>query len=141
MAEEYVRGPFGSDSTLQGDFDAEEKNYAGPGTGDGVWVSSTLTGPCGDTMKIDVHIRNGVVVDARFWGDGCRHSIACGRLAAEAAKGREVDELPEISPEYIADHVKGLPPEEDHCARLAHETLMEVVDTYFMNLVKTKKEE
>jgi len=95
------------------------------------WVSATLTGPCGDTMSIDLKIENDQVVSSRFWGNGCFHSKACLRCAAQAAVGKSVEELPEISPEYIMDQLKHqLPLGEDHCAQLAHETLMHVVHNY-----------
>ena len=97
----------------------------------GNWVSATLTGPCGDTMRIDLKIRDERVVDSEFWGDGCFHSQSCGRLVAADAKGRSMEELPEISPDYIVERLNELPKEEDHCAKLAHETLMEVVDRYY----------
>jgi len=95
------------------------------------WVSASLTGPCGDTMRIGLKIQDDRVVDSEFWGDGCFHSQSCGRLVAAQAKGRCVEELPEISPDYIVDHLKELPKDEDHCAKLAHETLMQVLDKHY----------
>ena len=106
----------------------------------GCLVSATLTGPCGDTMRFDLHIEDECVRDTYFWGDGCFHSRQCGRLVAETAKGKSVDDLPGISPEFISDHLnEPLPPEEDHCAQLAHETLMEALDKYFKYSRKTKR--
>ena len=97
----------------------------------GNWVSATLTGPCGDTMRIGLKIEDDRVIDSDFWGDGCFHSQSCGRLVAAHAKGRNLEDLTEISPGYIVDHLKELPKDEDHCAKLAHETLMEVLDKHY----------
>jgi NifU-like protein involved in Fe-S cluster formation len=99
----------------------------------GRWAAAVATGPCGDTMYIELKIENDQVVDSYFWGNGCVHSQACGRFVTQAAIGKTVEELPEISPEFIVANLKELPLEEGHCAQLAHDTLMEVVHQYFSN--------
>ena len=97
----------------------------------GDWISTTLTGPCGDTMELQLQIRNSCVTNSTHRGDGCRHSRSCLRFVAESAKGRAVDDLPELSPDYIAGHLIDLPKESWHCAQLAYDTLMQTVDEYF----------
>jgi nitrogen fixation NifU-like protein len=108
----------------------------------GRWAAAVVTGPCGDTMYMELKIENDRVVDSYFWGNGCIHSQACGRFAAQAAIGKTVEELPEISPEFIMTNLKELPLEQGHCAQLAHDTLMEVLHQYFSNwrTSKTSKE-
>ncbi len=99
-------------------------------------TTATLTGPCGDTMRFDLRIDGDVAADVRFLGRGCRHSRLCGTFVAEMAKGRNLDELPDITPDFIARNIPELPSEEAHCAQLAYETLMEALDRYFSETVR-----
>ena len=39
-----------------------------------------IKGPCGDTMKITLKIKDEKIIDARFWTDGCGATIACGSM-------------------------------------------------------------
>jgi len=104
----------------------------------GKWTVVTVTGPCGDSMHMQLNIENDRVVDSYFWGNGCCHSQACGRFVAQAAIGKAVEELPEISPEFIVASLKELPLEEGHCAQLAHDTLMEALHQYLSNWRRTQ---
>ena len=98
----------------------------------GSWVSATLTGPCGDTMRIGPENPGRCEWWIRSSGEMVvfTASPAAGwwRLTPKAEEWRE---LPNISPDYIVERLKELPKKEDHCAKLAHETLMEVVDRYY----------
>ena len=51
-----------------------------------------VTGPCGDTMEIYLKVRDGRVMDAFFWTDGCGPSIASGSVVTEMAKRRNISE-------------------------------------------------
>ena len=39
-----------------------------------------ITGSCGDTMEIFIKVRDGRVMNASFWTDGCGPSIASGSM-------------------------------------------------------------
>ena len=51
---------------------------------------------CGDVMKLQLKIDNGVIVDAKFKTFGCGSAIASSSLATEWVKGKTVDEAMEI---------------------------------------------
>ena len=47
---------------------------------------------CGDRIRIELAVRDGRVMDARFTGDSCAISAAAADLLMEAARGRTVEE-------------------------------------------------
>jgi nitrogen fixation NifU-like protein len=89
-----------------------------------------VTGSCGDTMEIYLKVRDGKVMNAAFWTDGCGTSIASGSMVTEMAKGRAVGEAQRISQQDVLDALGGLPEESVHCALLAADTLKEAIKGY-----------
>ena len=89
-----------------------------------------ITGTCGDTMEISLKVRDGKIVDAKFWTDGCSAIIACGSMATELVKGKSVDEALRIDSEHILSALGGLPKESIHCAVLASDTLRAAIENY-----------
>jgi nitrogen fixation NifU-like protein len=96
-------------------------------------VTGRLTGECGDTMEITLKIKDGVVTSAGYWASGCGPSSACGAMATRLAKGKPVDDIPEIVDyKAIEKEVGGLPEDKLHCAKLAADTLVEALHQYFI---------
>jgi nitrogen fixation NifU-like protein len=89
-----------------------------------------ITGPCGDTMEICLKVRDGKVMNASFWTDGCGPSIASGSMVTELAKGKSVLEAQKITQQDVLDALGGLPEESLHCALLAADTLKEAIKDY-----------
>ena len=89
-----------------------------------------VTGPCSDTMKIWLKIKNGTIADATFLTDGCGTSIASGSMVTEMAKGKTASEAHKISQQDVLSALDGLPEESQHCALLAANTLKEAVKDY-----------
>jgi nitrogen fixation protein NifU and related proteins len=79
---------------------------------------------CGECMKIWLKVRNDVIWDAGFWTDGCAATIACGSMASELAKGREVVQAMKLTAGDVAEALVDLPEGNFHCAELAAETLL-----------------
>jgi nitrogen fixation NifU-like protein len=48
---------------------------------------------CGDMIRIDLAIEDGVVADARFGGHGCAVSQAAASMLLEEVVGKSVDEV------------------------------------------------
>ena len=91
---------------------------------------ATVTGPCGDTMEIWLKVKDGKVIKATFWTDGCGTSIACGSMATDMVIGKGITEARRISQDDVLRSLGGLPEESVHCALLAANTVREAVRDY-----------
>ena len=89
-----------------------------------------VTGPCGDTMEIYLKVRDGKVINASFWTDGCGSSIASGSMVTELAKEKSLIEAQKITQDDVLDALGGLPEDSLHCALLAANTLKEAIKDY-----------
>ena len=89
-----------------------------------------VKGPCNDTMKISLKIKEGKIVDAYFWTDGCGASIACGSMLTKMITGKTVETALDITSEKLTDILGGLPKENLHCTVLAINTLQEAIKNY-----------
>jgi len=96
----------------------------------------SVTGPCGDTMEIWIRVKEGKIINATFWTDGCGTSIAAGSMVTELAGGVTAIEALRITQQDVLDALGGLPEESVHCALLAANTLREAVRDY----LTTRKE-
>jgi len=103
-----------------GTFDKDDPNV---GTG--------LTGApaCGDVMKLQIKVEQGVIVDARFKTYGCGSAIASSSLVTEWVKGKTLDQAREITNSDIAQEL-ALPPVKIHCSILAEDAIKAAVDDY-----------
>jgi len=94
-------------------------------------ATGRVKGPCNDTMRIDLQVRNNMIYDARFWTDGCGASLACGNMLTSMIKGKNIEEIGDISSEQLLEVLDGLPKEHQHCAKLAVNTLEKVIKNYY----------
>jgi len=93
-----------------------------------------VTGSCGDTMEISLRVREGKVVDAKFWTDGCGTSIACGGMVTELIKGKSLAEARRVDSRSILNALERLPKSDVHCAVLASNTLREAIRNYLNSM-------
>jgi len=93
-------------------------------------ADGTIKGPCGDTMKITIKIKNGKIKDARFWTDGCGATIACGNMLTKMIKRKKPSEALEISQDDLIKKLNGLPKEHSHCAKLTLITLDKALEKH-----------
>ena len=89
-----------------------------------------ITGPCGDTMKISLKIRDGVVTKACFWTDGCGPTIACGSMLTKLILGKTIEESKRLSQKELLQVLGGLPKEHEHCSILATDALKAALNNY-----------
>lgn len=100
-----------------------------------------IKGSCGDTMEIFLQCKDDRVTDASYLTDGCASSNVCGSFAAEAAIGKRIDELADITGESILKRLGNLSKDDEHCAYLAAETLNEALNDYMKKWTNEKKRE
>jgi nitrogen fixation NifU-like protein len=93
-------------------------------------TSATIKGPCGDTMRIDLMISDGIIVDASFWTDGCGASIASGNMLIKLVIGKSLTAAQRLSSNHLLKSLDGLPPEHEHCTVLAVNTLHSCINLY-----------
>jgi len=77
---------------------------------------------CGDVMKLQVKVTDGMITDARFKTFGCGSAIASSSLATEWLKGKTVDEAYQIKNTEIVNELN-LPPVKIHCSVLAEDAI------------------
>mmetsp|Transcript_28364 Transcript_28364/g.67161 ORF Transcript_28364/g.67161 Transcript_28364/m.67161 type:complete len:177 (+) Transcript_28364:252-782(+) len=84
---------------------------------------------CGDVMKLQIKVEDGVVVDAKFKTFGCGSAIAASSVATEWLKGRTIDDALNVKNTDIAAHLK-LPPVKLHCSMLAEDAIKAAVKDF-----------
>jgi nitrogen fixation NifU-like protein len=84
---------------------------------------------CGDVMKLQIKVENGVITDAKFKTYGCGSAIASSSLVTEWVKGKTLDEAGALKNSTIAEHL-ALPPVKIHCSILAEDAIKAAVEDY-----------
>jgi len=84
---------------------------------------------CGDVMKLQLKIENGVIVDAKFKTFGCGSAIASSSLATEWVKGKTMDEAMTIKNTDIVNALH-LPPVKIHCSVLAEDAIKAAIEDF-----------
>ena len=89
---------------------------------------------CGDIMKVDLKIENGIIVDAKFKTFGCGSAIATSSMATEMIKGKSVDEALQLTNKAVAEALDGLPPVKMHCSLLAEQAVKAALRQYYVKM-------
>ena len=84
---------------------------------------------CGDVMKLQIKVTDGIITDARFKTYGCGSAIASSSLVTEWVKGRTLEEAGSIRNSQIAEEL-ALPPVKIHCSILAEDAIKAAVADY-----------
>ena len=84
---------------------------------------------CGDVMKLQIKVTDGVITDARFKTYGCGSAIASSSLVTEWVKGRTLEQAEAIKNSEIATEL-ALPPVKIHCSILAEDAIKAAVADY-----------
>jgi len=82
-----------------------------------------ITGSCGDTMRISLRLKAGIIDKARFWTDGCGPTVACGNKLMKLIERNNLGYVERLSEQDLLIALGGLPSEHRHCATLAITTL------------------
>lgn len=95
---------------------------------------------CGDVMKLQIKVKDGVITDAKFKTYGCGSAIASSSLVTEWVKGMSVERALEIKNSEIAEELS-LPPVKIHCSVLAEDAIKAAIDDWKKKQATTKAAE
>jgi nitrogen fixation protein NifU and related proteins len=84
---------------------------------------------CGDVMKLQIRVEDGVIKDAKFKTFGCGSAIASSSLVTEWVKGMSIDKAAELKNSQIAEELN-LPPVKIHCSVLAEDAIKAAIADY-----------
>jgi nitrogen fixation NifU-like protein len=84
---------------------------------------------CGDVMKLQIRVEDGIITDAKFKTYGCGSAIASSSLVTEWVKGKTLEQAGSIKNSQIAEEL-ALPPVKIHCSILAEDAIKAAVADY-----------
>ena len=96
---------------------------------DGVGTGMVGAPACGDVMRLQIKVVDGVITDAKFRTYGCGAAIASSSLVTEWVKGKTLDQAATITNSSIAEEL-ALPPVKIHCSILAEDAIKAAVNDY-----------
>ena len=106
------------------------RNVGKMDTGD-VNVGTGMVGApaCGDVMKLQIMVKDGIIQDAKFKTYGCGSAIASSSLVTEWVKGKTLDQAATIKNTQLAQEL-ALPPVKIHCSILAEDAIKAAIEDY-----------
>jgi nitrogen fixation NifU-like protein len=84
---------------------------------------------CGDVMKLQIKVEDGIIIDAKFKTYGCGSAIASSSLVTEWVKGKTLAQAGSIKNAEIAEEL-ALPPVKIHCSILAEDAIKAAINDY-----------
>ena len=84
---------------------------------------------CGDVMKLQIRVEDGIIKDAKFKTYGCGSAIASSSLVTEWVKGKTLEQAGQIKNNQIAKELS-LPPVKIHCSILAEDAIKAAIEDY-----------
>jgi nitrogen fixation NifU-like protein len=101
---------------------------------------------CGDTTKLYLRIKDGVVEDAKFLSFGCAVTIASASVFTEKIKGKEIsklflgsdDEVVQRLMSLIESELGEIPPIKLHCPPATVQVFLESITGYLEKEGKTE---
>jgi len=84
---------------------------------------------CGDVMKLQIRVEDGIIRDAKFKTYGCGSAIASSSLLTEWVKGKTLEQAGAIKNTQIAEEL-ALPPVKIHCSILAEDAIAAAIADY-----------
>ena len=84
---------------------------------------------CGDVMRLQIEVEEGVIKDAKFKTYGCGSAIASSSLVTEMVKGMTLDEASAVKNMDIVEEL-ALPPVKIHCSVLAEDAIKSAIKDY-----------
>ena len=98
-------------------------------TDDSVGTGVVGAPACGDVMRLQIKVEDGIITDAKFKTYGCGSAIASSSLVTEWVKGKTLEQAGSIKNAEIAEELS-LPPVKIHCSILAEDAIKAAVADY-----------
>ena len=92
---------------------------------------------CGDVMKLQIKVIDGIITDAKFKTFGCGSAISASSLATEMLKGKSLEEAEKFKNTVLVEALS-LPPVKIHCSVLAEDAIRAAVADYRAKLTAIK---
>jgi nitrogen fixation protein NifU and related proteins len=102
-------------------------------------ASAIGIGSCGDKIKVDIVIKDHILLKVKWEPEGCVYTVACASAMSELATGCSIEQALNLQPENVANELGGLPADHLHCARLAINTLGEAIAEYYRKTFATRQ--
>ena len=84
---------------------------------------------CGDVMRLQIEVEDGIIKDAKFKTYGCGSAIASSSLVTTMVKGMTLDEASAVKNMDIVEEL-ALPPVKIHCSVLAEDAIKSAIADY-----------
>ena len=84
---------------------------------------------CGDVMRLQIEVEDGIIKDAKFKTYGCGSAIASSSLVTTMVKGMTLDEASAVKNMDIVEEL-ALPPVKIHCSVLAEDAIKSAIENY-----------
>jgi len=84
---------------------------------------------CGDVMKLQIEVKDNIIIDAKFKTYGCGSAIASSSLVTAMCKGKSLEEAKAIKNLDIVEEL-ALPPVKIHCSVLAEDAIKSAIENY-----------
>ena len=84
---------------------------------------------CGDVMRLQFKVENGIIEDVKFKTYGCGSAIASSSKIIEMLMGKSLEQASEVTDKQIAIALD-LPPIKLHCSVLAEASIAKAIEDY-----------
>ena len=84
---------------------------------------------CGDVMRLQIEVEDGIITDAKFKTFGCGSAIAASSLATEWLKGMSLEDAVKMDNMDLVEELN-LPPVKIHCSVLAEDAVKSAINDY-----------
>ena len=98
-------------------------------TDESVGTGMVGTPACGDVMRLQIKVTDGIIQDAKFKTYGCGSAIASSSLLTEWVKGKSLEDAGQIRNTDLAEEL-ALPPVKIHCSVLAEDAIKAAIADY-----------
>ena len=84
---------------------------------------------CGDVMRLQLQVENGIINDVKFKTYGCGSAIASSSELVDMLTGKTLEQAEAVTNKQIAE-ILDLPPIKLHCSVLAQESIAKALADY-----------